>query len=632
MNSHVNFATGIYASIISDAAARWPSLRTSLERDQSRLRRDVKARGLSYITITLPALGKAFDRMLDRGYLDPDLIPQGISIKDQRPLYLRELWNLVFDDAGVLREDADIEAVYFVRQFCYCFKKYRLECKPQYVKETLDEFFAIEAHLPEPTKGTWDDDAPRWFERRGHPLWGPTLEEIRTDLFDDHPRRSLPWDSLHALCMRVIKGELGRLPDWDLFPRHGPGATSDGQRGVVKYDFPNWPRKLNERFPFDWFGSGLIATEYVPSDREVPSKLIAVPKTQKGPRLICAEPIAHQWIQQGIWRWLEGQIEASRLLRRSICFRDQDKQRKLALSSSMDGKLATIDLSSASDRLSCRLVEYVFQGSPSILTGLHACRSRALTNSVSDDHPKMIKLRKFAPMGSACTFPIQTIVFTLLSVWALRLAESREWDFQGLEGDFERVSVFGDDIIIPTHAMETIMLVLDECGLKVNATKSYGGTNFRESCGMDAFKGFDVTPAYILEAYDGSPSSMATTIESSNNFHICGCWETADDIVSQIPLVERQRIFVRRFEEDGPLALLTFSSGVPLVQQLRWDKDLQRWYSSWLTVTSTVKKVKGTGEACLTQYFTEAPDPELPWSSGQAGRIKLRKSLVRVYE
>lgn len=626
MKSHALLAVDIYGCIFSDAADRWIGLRSQLERSFLRLRRDVEARGLPFIAVTLPSLGKALDRALDKGDASDMEIPQGIAHKGHRPLIFKGLWELVFDDLGVLREDADVEAVFFLRQICLCCKKLRLECPPQAVKETLDEFFSIEEHLPKSYPGTWDCEVPSWEYRFGHPLWGSFPRE--DDLFELPDIPSLPYDSLRALCMRVIKGELGWMPSWDLFPRHGPGAVSEQGSGV-KYDFRNWPRKLNGIFPFDWFGSGQIDTDYVPEDRELPSRLLAVPKTLKGPRLICAEPLAHQWIQQSIWRWLEGRISQSELLRRSITFRSQETSRSRALTSSLSSELVTIDLSSASDRVSTRLVEYVFQGS-NILDGLHACRTRAVRQNLSSRHPEMVLLRKFSTMGSACTFPIQSIVFFILTLWALRLSEGNEGHFDGLVRDARRITVFGDDIIAPTTAYDTIRLVLETCGLKVNMSKTFGGLNFRESCGMDAFRGVDVTPAYLLEPYDGSPSSMATTIESSNNFHIRGLWRTADCLVNQLPHNEVRRLWVSRVGEDGVLGLRSFSSGEwGLTTQ--WDPDIQRMYYEVLTISAKVSRERGSGRDCLTQYFTEAPDQDYPWLSGQVSRVKLRKSLTRVY-
>lgn len=632
MKSYEDFAVAIYGGVIRDATARWPLLVSHLKQDLSCLLGDVKARGLPFLTITLPAYSKVFLKALDNAYLPVNVYPQGLRLRNGRPVLFRCLLDQVFDEQGTLRIDASTDAVSFLLQLLSCCKNLKLECSAPRTKETLDEFFAIEAHLPRSHPDTWDSDIPVWKPRQGHPIWGTpgsdSSELLPLSDFRRNPDCCLPWDNLRALCSRVVHGWIGDYPLWDLDPRHGPGAVAEGR--VVKQDFPNWPTKLEYTFPYDWYGSGLLAEVERPSSIEVPSRLVAVPKSQKGPRLICAEPVAHQWIQQGIWRWLEQRVEKTPL-RGCIDFRNQEHSRKGALDSSRDGLLCTIDLSAASDRISTRLVEYIFQRS-NLLDAFHASRTRVLSQTISGEHPRMIVLKKFSTMGSAITFPIQTLVFAILTVWALRLSEERQEDWGNLENDFRRITVFGDDIIAPTAAYPTIELVLHECGLKVNESKTFTGNHFRESCGCYAFDGVDITPAYALQPYDGSPTSLATTVETSNNFHLRGLWWTAEYVVSQLPDAELKKLLVMAPGGGSGLSLVSFCGSDFHLRKTRWDKNLHRHYVSALNLSSKVGRVQGSGEASLSQYFTEKPDPNYSWESGQASRVRLRKGLTRVYD
>lgn len=335
------------------------------------------------------------------------------------------------------------------------------------------------------------------------------------------------------------------------------------------------------------------------------------------------------------------------LLGDSITFRDQGNSRNRALSASMDGKLATIDLSAASDRLSCRLVEYVFQGSE-ILDGLHASRTRWLSQNLSDHLPSKLVLRKFATMGSAVIFPIQSIVYCILTVWALRLHDGLHKTFDGIEESFREVTVFGDDIIAPTRALETIKLVLHECGLKVNASKTFGGSNFRESCGMDAFRGHEVTPAYILQPYDASPSAMAATVEASNNMFYHGYWYAARTIAHQLPEKELKllrvvkapidKLIPRRDQPnyevpgatDGSFGLRSYCGSSDLHLKKVWNQALQRTENIGLAVSCKTDRARGRGSSDLTQYFFEDPDPDFQWSAGKVAAVRLRKRLTRV--
>nr|UJQ85617.1 MAG: hypothetical protein 3 [Leviviridae sp.] len=663
MKSYASTAFTVYGGILADAATRWSNLDAKLGKDLSYLSKAVESRGLPFLTITLPSVAKSLLKWLDLEFMDTDEFPRGYPKCRKRPELFGEFFDMIFDDQGRLRPDVDIEAVKFLFQLLSCCKNIELECHPSRTKETLDEFYSIERNLPTSHPDTWDSDVPKWEPRHGHPIWGTRscdpgdAEQALLDLdgLNGSNRSDLPWDDLRAYARKVTGGKIGAIPDWELEPKHGPGAVSEGLRGV-KYDFPNWPTKLESRFPYDWYGSGSISGSGeesidvdcwgdrpaqgrvdIPDRHERPSRLIAVPKSQKGPRLICAEPVAHQWIQQGIWRWLERRVEEDRELSASIRFRDQSLSRDRALSSSLGGELCTIDLSAASDRISTRLVEYLFQGS-NLLDALHACRTRAMIQDLSDDLPKMVVLRKFSTMGSAVTFPVQTLVFWILVTWALKLTVEAP-GYEGPDWTSADVTIFGDDIIAPTVAYPTIELVLHECGLKVNNSKTFTGKNFRESCGMYAFRGVDITPAYYLRPYDGSPDALAATIEMSNSFHACGYWKTAQLIVDQLPDAERKKLYVKRIPKKGSqdtdgvggFGLASFCGAGFHLHKRVWDSDLHRYYVKVLSVSSKAQVTKGRGEHSLSQYFFEEPNPELPWESGRASVVKQRKRLTRVY-
>lgn len=627
MKSHIDTVLTVYEGIFLDASLRWPKLASSFGKDLSYLRRASEQRGLAFFTLTLPEYGKCLNQALASSVFLASAVPQGIPMIKKRPELFGDLYMKIFTDSGTLRDDPDVNAILFLRQLCFAAKKLRIACSKRAMEQALCEFYDIEAALPASIPQTWDSDIPVWRPMSGHPL-GVQQGDVTHDFEDTS---GLPWSTLQALC-KAFMSELGIPDHWSLLSKHGPGAVSEQEGFISKYEFPHWPLKLDLWYPFDWFGPGVITSDYEYSWEEPASRLIAVPKTQKGPRLICAEPISHQWMQQSTWRWLEKRIRNS-FFGTSIRFRDQEYSRERALSASIDGSYCTIDLSAASDRLSTRLVQYVFEGSllegDTLLNNLHAHRTRRLSQTIHAGFPKEILLRKFAPMGSAVTFPVQSIVFAILALWGVKLHEGTESNLSNLRKDMERITVFGDDIIAPNAAYQTISLVLNECGLKVNSDKSFSEGFFRESCGMDAFCGIDVTPAYILGSYDGSPSSMATTIETANNFHKHGFWNAAQAVVNTIPPKERKLLQVVSCEGGG-LGLFSFCGSDRSHLKKRWNRDLQREESIVLTVTSTVTKTQGTALSSLTQYFTERPDPDVPWSSGQVSRVRLRKSLTRV--
>jgi hypothetical protein len=93
-------------------------------------------------------------------------------------------------------------------------------------------------------------------------------------------------------------------------------------------------------------------------------------------------------------------------------------------------------------------------------------------------------------MGSALCFPVESLVFWALSVAAISVYESIP------PSQVARfVYVFGDDLIVPAgRYAELVMRVLPKFELAFNEGKCCTSGFFRESCGMDAFKGVEVTP------------------------------------------------------------------------------------------------------------------------------------------
>lgn len=628
MKSYEVLTIGLYEALLSDAATEYPSIRSSFEKDLSCLKLALEQRGLPFFTITLPALGKAFDKWLSLGSISKSHpIPQGVKARHGRPELFRGLLDMVFNKDGVFLPDPDVGAIALLRQLYVAVKRLKLPCHEDYIHEAISDFYDVEENQPRPHSGTWDSDIPVWSDCHGHPIWG-VQDRSGPDLFGESGPvgSSFPWDEFRALC-RKFTSELGEFDWFGLKPKHGPGVVSDPGDGI-KYDFAIWPQKLERCFPWDWYGTHAFGVDKsYPSSYEPSSKLICVPKTQKGPRLIASEPTSHQWIQGGIQRWFEGRLGRT-FLRESITFRSQETSQKRALLGSQTGSLSTVDLSSASDRLSARLVHYVFQGHKDLLDAMHAVRTRSLRQDISPLFPEVIMLRKFSTMGSALTFPVQTIVFSLLSTWAVMLSEGQR-DLRFRKAAASRVTVYGDDIIVPTTAVGVLKLLLQECGLKVNESKTFSEGYFRESCGCDAYNGVDVTPAYALQPYQESvPESLASVVEASNNFLRKGLWRTADYLKETLPVQVRKKLNVVSVD-SGQFGLISFAPEGGFRTEF-WNSDLHKWEQIVLGISSKVSKVRGSADASLLQYFMEEPSPFVDWEAGQPMRPKIRKSLRRV--
>lgn len=211
------------------------------------------------------------------------------------------------------------------------------------------------------------------------------------------------------------------------------------------------------------------------------ARLVAVPKDSRGPRLIACEPKEMMFVQQGVARHLMSYIERHTLSGGQVNFTSQEVNRTLARVNSRTRQFATLDLSDASDRVSLDLIRLCFP--TRVADALIGLRSERVAWGDRVSRP----MHKYAIMGSALCFPVESCVFFSLAVAALASA--------GVSHPEKSVFVYGDDIIVPTEHARLVMDVLEGAGLKVNREKSYvGPAQFRESCGMDAFNGEPCAP------------------------------------------------------------------------------------------------------------------------------------------
>lgn len=282
---------------------------------------------------------------------------------------------------------------------------------------------------------------------------------------------------------RLIGLVLSRTDLRDIYPSHGPGAVYPPKAPVNKGNHTIYT-PIEEYYPYDQYYCCVHESGYdnLISPRksidEIVCKLVAVPKDSRGPRLICVHPSEAIWIQQGQRRAIERSITNHPMTRGRINFTDQTVNGNLALTSSLSRSFTTIDLKEASDRVGSRLVEYLF-GYYSKLIGC----SRATRCIMLDG--RSVELNMWAPMGNCLTFPIESLVFWSLVHAGIRLRYGVSCD---------DVYVFGDDIVIPTSYYDGAIYGLVQAGLIPNFDKTFRKGFFRESCGVDAYHGINVTP------------------------------------------------------------------------------------------------------------------------------------------
>lgn len=270
------------------------------------------------------------------------------------------------------------------------------------------------------------------------------------------------------------------VPSWDeLRIRFGPGATTQTPKknACAAMKLQDTPAVASNTA--HWASDMLACTGWAPESGilDVPihaSRISFVPKSLKSLRAICTEPALNSMYQLAV-----GDFLAEKLRRVGIDIRDQGANQRAAETGSIDGSLATIDLSMASDMVSWRLVEALFPRD--WFDFLYTLSSRcAIIDGIETE------LHKLSTMGNGFTFPVETLVF-----WALAQACSDQLKVA------KRALAYGDDIIVATEVVPLLSRVLHDCGFKVNMSKSFWTGPFRESCGKDYYLGIDVRPFFL---------------------------------------------------------------------------------------------------------------------------------------
>jgi len=258
---------------------------------------------------------------------------------------------------------------------------------------------------------------------------------------------------------------------------------------------------------------------------EVPSRVTSVPKTMKTPRIIAMEPSWNNQIQQAILRCICDTLESDKFasLNSGFYWDTQDHNRSLAKVGSESTRLATIDLSEASDRVSLQLIrDGLLKHHRGLQQAILACRSERAKLPSGD----VIPLKKFASMGSALTFPLESMVFYTVIHLAWKACYGK---VHSALTPNDGVRVYGDDMVVPVEMVPFLIKELETFGLKVNATKSFWTGFFRESCGEDYYAGFPVKTVKLggVLPYKGRLDLVVKAIEFHNNLFNAGYFGTA---------------------------------------------------------------------------------------------------------
>lgn len=519
----------------------------AIERDFRAIESRVENEGMSFLTITLPQLDDALLTGLSQGRLTPLMFNGFKPFKrgGSLPALLSGFFRRVFDADGFLKSDPCIDSIDAIRQVSRLYKKVELPCTDTRVKQAFERFKDNEKRVNEYRYGSFSND----------PLWNVVCSYLWSDL------------ELRASEIYCSPGVFGS------------GATAERYRFHERFHVRQWPTRGERLFPSSYHTSHreddretFESIQFLKGREERPVRVVTVPKTLKTPRIIAVEPSYAMLRQQSIWRYLKQYLEGPNFPFESIRFSDQSENRRLACSGSIDGRLSTIDLSDASDLVGFPLVSSVFKHAPTFLRMISGAR----TNRAELPSGEILTLRKFASMGSALCFPIESMVFFTIALTSLLRQSGKRPSRGNLIALSKEISVYGDDIIVPAHMAVGVMEDLEAKGLKVNHNKSFSTGFFRESCGGDYYKGLEVTPIYVRRLEDDSSkrldsSDIAAYISLSNQFYMKGLWHVSQYIRDYL---RNRKVRVSRSTE--PVGGLTFTSAV-FTDSVGWCKRTSQY-------------------------------------------------------
>lgn len=352
-------------------------------------------------------------------------------------------------------------------------------------------------------------------------------------------------------------------------PKHGTGSTADC--GRIRHD--KWrslavdgrARVLLRNSRLEW------ELDLPVTDQSRSAKVVFVPKQAGKDRTICMEPAWLQYLQQGVARqWVAYAHRPDHPLHRMVDIFSQENNRSLCAWAWSD-RLATIDLSDASDSVSWRLIKAVCGRLP-LGRYLYACRSDYATIA-----GRKVEIDKYAPMGSALCFPTECYVFASVVELAHRIHYG-----QASRGIQSGCSVYGDDIICPSELYQLVREILTSIGFVVNPEKSFSSGLYYESCGVEYLSGVKIStirhPRKLLVCRQGlAPETVGMVTDLANSLLAFGCFSARRMLLKYF---EQQTITVGNREWPF-MALVRFDDehlvpiGDPSGERV-WSRDYQR--------------------------------------------------------
>lgn len=305
------------------------------------------------------------------------------------------------------------------------------------------------------------------------------------------------------------------------------------------------------------------------------NRAAAVPKDWSKVRIVFVEDAKRMLIQQALRRQLEVLVETGPLHKR-IRFDDQAFQQS---SLRYEGR-SSIDLSDASDNLWSVVIWRFFRRHPLWRSALFSSRSRRCLLPNGDTQ----HLRCYSTMGNATTFTVMSIFLACLTAFCEAISA------RYCKTHFRVSTIFGDDVVCDDAIAGTVLNAMTRVGLVPNTRKTFVGSVFRESCGLDLFKGADVTPISIKRWNPVSTDGRVAWVAYSNAAHRRCLWHLAAYLA-----VNTESVPVNTSSGDD--CLYSFCNGVD-PRHSRWLTREQRYV--WRFRARTTKVIRRDNELQLS--------------------------------
>lgn len=285
------------------------------------------------------------------------------------------------------------------------------------------------------------------------------------------------WNLIHKVA-RKISSILGRFDPEKLFDKAdwGPGASLSVKMRDAS-SFKKFRDDSDVTLPLYHLIRDLHHVAYptwkplfcvVQGDR-----LTTAPKDSSVDRIILIQPGINLYYQKGMGSIIRDCLKGVGLDLDVGAVRTNHRLAKLG---SITDEYATVDLKDASNTLCTEPLREVLE--ETWFQVLDVLRTKTSLDGQT-------RWEMFSAMGNGFTFELETLIF-----FALASVSVEETKVKG------EVSVFGDDIVLPSLACPLLFRLLRLFGFNINESKTFVKGPFRESCGVHYYDGVSCKPVH----------------------------------------------------------------------------------------------------------------------------------------